>query len=50
MFYRYARMPEELLPTVIMSLRARVDEGFPFKSDQTNLLVSFVRYDIWGYP
>lgn len=34
----YARMPEELLPTVITSLRARVEEGFPFKSDQTSLL------------
>lgn len=44
-FYRYARMPEELLPTVIISLRARVEEGFPFKSDQTSLLVSFVQ--IW---
>ncbi|KAL6349295.1 hypothetical protein AAG906_033951 [Vitis piasezkii] len=37
-FYRYARMPEELLPTVITSLRARVEEGFPFKSDQTSLM------------
>ena len=42
-FYRYARMPEELLPTLIMSLRARVEEGFPFKSDQTSLLVSFFK-------
>lgn len=34
-------MPGELLPTVITSLRSRVEEGFPFKSDQTGLLVSF---------
>ncbi|KAJ0049462.1 hypothetical protein Pint_14954 [Pistacia integerrima] len=30
----YSRMPGELLPTVITSLRSRVEEGFPFKSDQ----------------
>lgn len=27
--------------TVITSLRARIEEGFPLKNDQTGLLVSF---------
>ncbi|KAF8379868.1 hypothetical protein HHK36_027333 [Tetracentron sinense] len=34
----YSRMPGELLPTVISSLKARIIEGFPFKTDQTGLL------------
>lgn len=33
-------MPEELLPTVISSLQARIEEGFLLRSDQTSLLVS----------
>ncbi|GMH13272.1 hypothetical protein Nepgr_015113 [Nepenthes gracilis] len=33
----YSRMPGELLPTVLSSLRARINEGFPFRSDQTGL-------------
>ncbi|KAA8525060.1 hypothetical protein F0562_007076 [Nyssa sinensis] len=36
----YSRMPGELLPTVILSLRARIEEGFPFRSDQTSLLAA----------
>jgi hypothetical protein len=36
----YSRMPGELLPKVIMSLHARINEGFPFKNDKTGLLVS----------
>uniref|UniRef100_A0A5B7A0N8 Putative HEAT repeat-containing protein 6 n=1 Tax=Davidia involucrata TaxID=16924 RepID=A0A5B7A0N8_DAVIN len=39
----YSRMPGELLPTVISSLLARIEEGFPFRSDQTGLLVSVVQ-------
>lgn len=35
-------MPGELLPTIITSLLSRTENGFPFKSDQTSLLVSFV--------
>ncbi|XWS50226.1 hypothetical protein CRYUN_Cryun12cG0070300 [Craigia yunnanensis] len=31
----YSRMPGELLPKVILSLQARIEAGFPFKSDQT---------------
>lgn len=34
-------MPSNLLPTVVTSLRTRIEEGFRFKSDQTSLLVSF---------
>ncbi|XP_057510262.1 uncharacterized protein LOC130792729 isoform X1 [Actinidia eriantha] len=34
----YSRMPGHLLPAVISSLRARIEEGFSFRSDQTNLL------------
>ncbi|XP_038687372.1 HEAT repeat-containing protein 6 isoform X2 [Tripterygium wilfordii] len=34
----YSRMPGELLPTVITSLQAKIEEGFPFKNDQTGLL------------
>ncbi|KAL1086589.1 hypothetical protein V6Z11_D08G124900 [Gossypium hirsutum] len=33
----YSRMPGELLPKVILSLQARIEAGFPFKSDQTGL-------------
>ena len=32
-------MPAELLPTVITSLQNRIEVGFPFKNDQTGLLV-----------
>lgn len=39
-FYRYSRMPGELLPTVFTSLQERIQNGFQFKSDQTGLLVS----------
>lgn len=39
-FYRYSRMPGELLPTVFTSLQERITNGFSFKSDQTGLLVS----------
>ncbi|KAF7150789.1 hypothetical protein RHSIM_Rhsim02G0255700 [Rhododendron simsii] len=35
---RYSRMPENLLPTLISSIRARVEEGFPQRSDQASLL------------
>ncbi|GFS44555.1 ARM repeat superfamily protein [Actinidia rufa] len=35
----YSRMPGHLLPSVISSLRARIEEGFSFRSDQTNLLL-----------
>lgn len=34
----YSRMPGELLPRVLQSLRLRIEEGFPFKNDQTSLL------------
>ncbi|CAI8597827.1 unnamed protein product [Vicia faba] len=34
----YSRMPQNLLPTVITSLRTRIEEGFRFKSDRNNLL------------
>ncbi|XP_058197735.1 uncharacterized protein LOC131313432 isoform X2 [Rhododendron vialii] len=33
----YSRMPENLLPTLISSIRARVEEGFPQRSDQASL-------------
>ncbi|TYH06086.1 hypothetical protein ES288_A08G130100v1 [Gossypium darwinii] len=33
----YSRMPGELLPKVILSLQARIEAGFAFKSDQTGL-------------
>ncbi|CAN8276875.1 unnamed protein product [Cochlearia groenlandica] len=36
----YSRMPGELLPKVIMSLHAKINEGFPFKNDKTGLLVA----------
>ncbi|KAI8569955.1 hypothetical protein RHMOL_Rhmol02G0318400 [Rhododendron molle] len=35
---RYSRMPENLLPSLISSIRARVEEGFPQRSDQASLL------------
>ncbi|EEF43498.1 conserved hypothetical protein [Ricinus communis] len=38
----YARMPGELLPTVITSLLSRNEKGFPFRSDQTGLLATAV--------
>ncbi|XP_010436900.1 PREDICTED: HEAT repeat-containing protein 6 isoform X2 [Camelina sativa] len=38
----YSRMPGELLPKVIMSLHARINEGFPFKNDKTGLLVAAI--------
>lgn len=34
----YSRMPENLLPTLISSIRARIEEGFPQRSDQASLL------------
>ncbi|XVF10239.1 hypothetical protein REPUB_Repub07fG0165800 [Reevesia pubescens] len=38
----YSRMPRELLPKVILSLQARIEAGFPFKSDQTGLQVAAI--------
>ncbi|XVF12805.1 hypothetical protein REPUB_Repub08aG0151600 [Reevesia pubescens] len=38
----YSRMPGELLPKVIFSLQARIETGFPFKSDQTGLQVAAI--------
>ncbi|XP_044485404.1 HEAT repeat-containing protein 6 isoform X2 [Mangifera indica] len=38
----YSRMPGELLPRVITSLRLRVEEGFPLKNDQTGLLAAAI--------
>lgn len=37
-------MPEELLLMVIKSLQAKIEEGFPSKSDQTSLVVSVLCY------
>ncbi|CAL5376044.1 unnamed protein product [Camellia sinensis] len=34
----YSRMPGDLMPNLISSLRARIEEGFPPRSDETNLL------------
>lgn len=34
----YSRMPDDLLPTLIMSLQAKVKAGFPQRSDQSSLL------------
>ncbi|KAJ4977016.1 hypothetical protein NE237_002122 [Protea cynaroides] len=34
----YPRMPSELLPTVISSLRMKIFDGFQYKNDQTALL------------
>ncbi|GLT64682.1 hypothetical protein SLA2020_371600 [Shorea laevis] len=36
----YSRMPQELLPKVITSLQARIEGGFPLKSDQTGLVAA----------
>ncbi|KAL6986551.1 hypothetical protein U1Q18_019909 [Sarracenia purpurea var. burkii] len=38
----YSRMPVDLLATLISSLRARMREGFPLRSDQTSLLVAAI--------
>ncbi|XP_010529876.1 PREDICTED: HEAT repeat-containing protein 6 isoform X2 [Tarenaya hassleriana] len=38
----YSRMPGDLLLKVIISLHARIKEGFPLKNDQTGLLVSAI--------
>ncbi|XWS38093.1 hypothetical protein CRYUN_Cryun19dG0101100 [Craigia yunnanensis] len=38
----YSRMPGELLLNVILSLQARIEAGFPFKSDQTGLQVAAI--------
>ncbi|KAJ4913193.1 ARM repeat superfamily protein [Raphanus sativus] len=38
----YSRMPGDLLPKVIMSLHARIKEGFPFKNDKTGLLAAAI--------
>lgn len=38
----YPRMPEELLPNMVKALQATIEEGFPFKSDQTDLLVAAI--------
>lgn len=32
-------MPEELLLNMVKALQATIEEGFPFRSDQTDLLV-----------
>lgn len=48
-FYRYMRMPRELLPTVIKSLQARTEEDFSSKMDQTSLLVSILNWDYGGW-
>ncbi|CAM8995952.1 unnamed protein product [Rhodiola kirilowii] len=36
----YSRMPADLLPNVIVSLRLKIEKGFPFKYDQTGLQVA----------
>ncbi|KAG6605627.1 HEAT repeat-containing protein 6, partial [Cucurbita argyrosperma subsp. sororia] len=38
----YPRMPEELLPNIVKALQATIEEGFPFKSDQTDLLAAAI--------
>ncbi|XP_022722364.1 HEAT repeat-containing protein 6 isoform X2 [Durio zibethinus] len=38
----YLRMPGDLLLKVILSLQARIEAGFPFKSDQTGLQVAAI--------
>lgn len=38
----YSRMPGELLPRVLSSLKLRIEEGFPFKNDQTSLLATAI--------
>ncbi|XAR71521.1 hypothetical protein NMG60_11028837 [Bertholletia excelsa] len=34
----YSRMPKDLLPIVISALQKRIEEGFPLRSDQPNLM------------
>ncbi|KAL9230385.1 hypothetical protein vseg_005746 [Gypsophila vaccaria] len=34
----YSRMPAELLPRVVSSLRLKIEEGFPHKNDQTSFM------------
>ena len=36
---RYSKMPPDLLPTVVTSLKRRIEDGFRFKNDETGLLV-----------
>ncbi|KAJ8562353.1 hypothetical protein K7X08_011644 [Anisodus acutangulus] len=38
----YSRMPRELLPTVLSSIQARIEEGFLSRSDQNNLLATAI--------
>ncbi|PKI69488.1 hypothetical protein CRG98_010121 [Punica granatum] len=38
----YARMPEDLLPTVIINLQAKVEGGFPSNNDDTSLLATAI--------
>ncbi|CAK9310813.1 unnamed protein product [Citrullus colocynthis] len=38
----YPRMSEELLPNMVKALQATIEEGFPFKSDQTDLLAAAI--------
>ncbi|OIS99369.1 hypothetical protein A4A49_26410 [Nicotiana attenuata] len=38
----YSRMPRELLPTVLSSIQARIEEGFLFRSDQNILLATAI--------
>ncbi|KAK7260708.1 hypothetical protein RIF29_26977 [Crotalaria pallida] len=38
----YSRMPPNLLPNVVTSLRTRIEEGFRLKNDQTSLLCAAV--------
>ncbi|KAK9742008.1 hypothetical protein RND81_03G142900 [Saponaria officinalis] len=35
----YSRMPAELLPRIISSLRLKIEEGFPHKNDQSSFMV-----------
>ncbi|XP_047270781.1 uncharacterized protein LOC107856546 isoform X2 [Capsicum annuum] len=38
----YSRMPRELLPTVVSSIQARIEEGFSYRSDQNILLATTI--------
>ncbi|KAK4370005.1 hypothetical protein RND71_009480 [Anisodus tanguticus] len=38
----YSRMPRELLPTVLSSIQARIEEGYLSRSDQNNLLATAI--------
>ncbi|XP_008437482.2 uncharacterized protein LOC103482890 isoform X1 [Cucumis melo] len=38
----YPRMPEELLLNMVKALQATIEEGFPFRSDQTDLLAAAI--------